>query len=66
MKIGERIKELRKEQGLTQEALAKMLGIARPTLCHYEKGNLQVPNDLLPKLATTLKCDINYLFAFGE
>ena len=39
-KIGEKIKELRKEKGLTQEALASNCGITRQTLSKLEKGNI--------------------------
>jgi len=39
-KIGEKIKALRKEKGLTQEALASNCGITRQTLSKLEKGNI--------------------------
>ena len=38
--LGERIKKLRKELGLTQEELAKKAGISRPTLSRIENGYL--------------------------
>jgi len=39
-KIGKKIKELRKERGLTQEALASNCGTTRQTLSKLEKGNI--------------------------
>ncbi|HIC45107.1 MAG TPA: XRE family transcriptional regulator [Sulfurimonas sp.] len=37
--IGKKIKELRKEKGLTQEALAELAGISRVTLGKLERGD---------------------------
>ncbi|MCH9740791.1 MAG: helix-turn-helix domain-containing protein [Epsilonproteobacteria bacterium] len=39
-KLGTEIKRLRKEQKLTQEQLAKEVGITRQTLSKLEKGNI--------------------------
>ncbi len=49
--LGTRIAELRKEQGLSQQALADELGIAQQTLAHYEVGRARMPVSLLPDLA---------------
>jgi len=49
--LGARIAELRKEQGLSQQALADELGIAQQTLAHYEVGRARMPVSLLPDLA---------------
>jgi transcriptional regulator with XRE-family HTH domain len=38
LELGERIKQLRKERGLTQEKLAKEAGISRATLSKLENG----------------------------
>lgn len=49
--LGTRIARLRKEQGLSQQALADELGIAQQTLAHYEVGRARMPVSLLPVLA---------------
>ena len=49
--LGARIAELRKEQGLSQQALADQLGIAQQTFAHYEVGRARMPVSLLPTLA---------------
>jgi len=49
--LGARIARLRKEQGLSQQALADELGIAQQTLAHYEVGRARMPVSLLPALA---------------
>jgi transcriptional regulator with XRE-family HTH domain len=38
--IGQRVKILRKEKGLTQDALANLSGISRVTLGKIERGEL--------------------------
>jgi transcriptional regulator with XRE-family HTH domain len=49
--LGSRIAQLRKEAGLSQQAVADELGIAQQTLAHYEVGRLRMPASLLPPLA---------------
>ena len=38
-KFGERIRELRKERGITNYEMATRLGISRNTLTNWERGN---------------------------
>jgi transcriptional regulator with XRE-family HTH domain len=40
LNLGETVKRLRKERGLTQEQLAKEAGISRATLSKLENGNI--------------------------
>lgn len=42
--LGDRIKELRKERGITQKALAKATGISQRTIEDYEQGKLKTPS----------------------
>ena len=49
--LGTRIAQLRKEQGLSQQALADELGLPQQTLAHYEVGRARMPVSLLPILA---------------
>lgn len=44
------LQELRKSLGLTQELLAKELGVSRPTISVWEKAD-KVPNSRLIELA---------------
>ena len=39
MKTGEKIKELRKKCGISQEELAKRIGVSRRSLIYYEQGD---------------------------
>lgn len=49
--LGARIAELRKEQGLSQQALADALGLPQQTFAHYEVGRARMPVSLVPELA---------------
>lgn len=49
--LGERVAQLRREQNLSQQALADQLGIAQQTFAHYEVGRARMPVSLLPDLA---------------
>ena len=55
MSIGNRIKFLRKQRGLTVEELAAKLGKNRTTVYRYEKGDIEnLPLDILNPLAEAL------------
>lgn len=60
--IGRRIRELRKEKGLSQEALAEAASIDRSYLGGIERGehNFNVIN--LIKIAASLGADVGELF----
>jgi transcriptional regulator with XRE-family HTH domain len=49
--LGARIAELRREQGLSQQAVADELGIAQQTFAHYEVGRARLPASYLPLLS---------------
>lgn len=49
--IGQRIRHLRKAQGLSQEKLALMVGVERSYLAKVEAGTRNVSIDVLEKIA---------------
>jgi transcriptional regulator with XRE-family HTH domain len=49
--IGHRIKSLRESLGMSQEKLAKLLGVVRPTISQIENGERKVCAEELRKLA---------------
>lgn len=60
-KIGERIKELRIQNNMTQSKLANKLGIDRSTLTHYELC-LRIPSiDILWEIADIFDVSIDEL-----
>lgn len=59
--IGNRLVELRKEKGLTQEELAKALNISRSALSLYEIGKRDPDTETLKKIAEYFNVSIDYL-----
>ena len=55
--IGENIKRLRSEKGLTQKALADLLGTSQQNLAQYEKDKRKPKFDTIRKLAEALQVD---------
>ena len=56
-----RIKDLRKAQGLTQEELGKKLNVQKSAISKYEKG-LVIPNgDVLKRLSAIFNVSTDYL-----
>lgn len=53
-RIGQRIAQLRKEQGITQAELAERTGIQRAHITRIEAGRYSVGIDLLQKIAEAL------------
>ena len=60
-RIGERVKALRKKQGLTQEQLAKMSGVKRPNISRLEAGKHVPGIKFIQVLADSLKVKISDL-----
>ena len=46
-----RLKELRKLYGLKQDDLAKLLGVSRPVISHYESGNQEPSLEIIDTLS---------------
>lgn len=60
--FAERLKQLRKEKkGLTQEMVAKQIGIAKTTYSAYEQGKRQPDYDTLNHLAEYFNASVDYL-----
>lgn len=59
--FGERLKELRKNKGLTQEDLAKTFYLNKSSISRYE-NNTQIPeNELLQKIADFFNVSLDFL-----
>ena len=62
VRFGNKIKELRKIKGLSQERLANMAEIDRTYLPTIEKGERNVSIEIVEKLAKALNVTIKDLF----
>lgn len=57
----ERIEMLRKDRGISQTEIAKLLGISQRNYSHYERGETNIPLDILCKIAMIHNTSIDYL-----
>jgi len=62
VKVGKKIRQLRKRAGLSQEKLALEADIDRTYIQSIEKGERSVSIVILEKIAIALKIDIKELF----
>lgn len=60
--IGNKIKTLRKSQGMDQQALADRMNTSRVTISRYESGNRTASQDFLFKLANVFNVNVDYFF----
>ena len=67
MTIGERLKRLRKEAGLSADELGAMIGKDRSTIYRYERGDIENATiDVIPRLARALQTTPQYLLGWDE
>lgn len=59
--FGLKLTELRKQRGLTQSDIAKVLGIARTTYSSYEQGRRSPDIDIQNKIADYFNVSLDYL-----
>lgn len=61
MLIGKRLKELRKEKGLSQQELGNLINVTKVSICCYEKG-IRTPNiDTFQDLLNVFDVSADYL-----
>lgn len=66
MDIGQRIKAMRKEAGLTQAQLAQSVGLSTIAIRQYESGVRCPKYETVEKIAKAMKCDISSLLSTSE
>lgn len=59
--LGKRIREIRLKRGLTQEYIAKKLGMGRSNVGHIENGRTMPSAEVLDKIAQILDVSADYL-----
>lgn len=66
-KTGVRIKNRRKELGLTADELAERLNVSRSTIFRYENGDIEkVPADFIKTIAQALSTTPDYLMGWDD
>lgn len=61
-----RIEEIRKQKGITQEDFAKILGVSRQTISSLETGRYNPSIFLAFKIANYFQMTIEEIFVFDE
>ncbi len=64
--FGERLRQIRKEQGFTQDELAELLGTSKQILSRYELGQRSPKIEQVQKYAEKLKLSVDYLLGDTE
>ena len=60
VKLSEKLKEMRKNKGLTQKELADKIGVSESYICQIESGKMMSIRKL-DELAQVLRCDLKEL-----
>ncbi|MDE7452832.1 MAG: helix-turn-helix domain-containing protein, partial [Clostridia bacterium] len=64
--LGQRLKELREENGLTQKQLAEKLQLNSVTYLHYEKSQREPPLAVLADIAVFFDVSVDYLLGLKD
>lgn len=64
--IGNRIRSLRSEYGMTQTALGEQLNVGKTTISNYENGNSFPDNEVLLKLSKIFNVSTDYLLGVSN
>lgn len=60
------IRRLRKQLGISQDALSELIGVSRAMVNYYEAGEVWPRPDVIDTLAKVLKVPVSQLFAKGD
>jgi len=61
-RVGKKIREIRKNRGLSQEALGEKAGLSSNYIGQIERGQKQVTLTTLARIAKSLRIDVSVLF----
>ena len=64
--FGERLKELRKEKGLSQKALAQALGYNQSMICFFENRVNEPTESAIRKAALFFEVSADYLLGLSD
>lgn len=61
--LGERLLELRKQRGFTQDEVGAGIGLTKSSVCHIEKGRRPLTGEHLIRAARLLRVPVRELVA---
>ncbi len=56
-----RVEKLRKKHNLSQKKLGEILKVSQQTISRYEKSEINIPNDVLLRMANFFNTPIEYI-----
>lgn len=65
MKYG-RIRDLREDRDLTQKQMAEVLNCSQRIYSNYERGDVDIPTEILRKLAEFHHTSVDYLLGLTD
>lgn len=65
-RVGERVRTLREQLGMTQLVMAKRLGISKSRLSHYENGRYPLPINVASDLSKLAKVSLDHLYRINR
>lgn len=64
--VSNRLKELRKQAGMTQEELSKEIGVIRKTVSNWERGFSRISPEYAERLAKYFQVSVGYLLSVSN
>ena len=65
-KMYRRIRDLREDHDLTQKQMGEILACSQRVYSNYERGELDVPTEILIKLSTYYDVSVDYLLGITD
>ena len=65
-KVGERIKEIRKENGFSQQEFGKVLAVSQDTVSLWENGKSLPTAEFLIAMAQTFGISVDYILCLTD
>ncbi|TAL42024.1 MAG: XRE family transcriptional regulator [Chitinophagaceae bacterium] len=66
MLFGERLAQVRKKKKVSQDELAKAIGVHAPVIGRYERNEVKPSIEVAAKMAEALKVSLDYLVGFAD
>ena len=64
--IGMRVRNVRRENGLTQDKIARKFHMTQQTLSRYENGKISIPNGTLENIAKGMDVPIGFFLGIDS
>jgi transcriptional regulator with XRE-family HTH domain len=66
MSLYRRIRDLREDKDLTQREIAAVLGCSQRVYSNYERGDIDIPTEVLIKLSKLHNVSVDYLLGITD